>query len=538
MALSHTLPAPADLIRPPAWRGPASYWRHLPVIAAVGAAFGLVAWLGISMTREEGRIAALWFPNALLLVLLLRCDTRLVPAFLASAFVANIAVNVSVGDPAGIALGLALSNQVEMLAMLFALHRLQCVPVDFTHYRHILQFALIALAACAVSGVAAVAVLQPGDVAESLALWWKWTRSDALGIVIIVPAISIIIDGWHRRAQLTRAKLREAIVLVTLGSALSIYTFWQSDYPFLFLDAPIVIFYALRLGPVGNAIAIINLAIIATVATTLGHGPINLVDGPLSSKVMVLQVFLASSFAVGLPVAALLRERMEFAEAKARFLAGMSHEIRTPMNGVVGFTDLLRQTDLDATQRLYADRIAESGTTMLQLLNDILDYAKIDAGQLQLERAPVVLSAVAASSTELFRAAAEGRGLALDHRVDAGVPAIVMGDELRIKQILMNLIGNAVKFTESGRVSLDVRAEGRDVVFAVSDTGIGIANADARRIFGQFEQASEGTARKFGGSGLGLAISGQLAAAMGGTIEVDSEPGRGSTFTVRLPLAA
>lgn len=516
--------------------GAARLGLKVAMVLLAGAMFALVAWCGITFTREEGRIAALWFPNAMLLVILLRSQPTTIIPLLLAALAGNIVANLVSGDDWNVALGLGLANQIEMLAMLFLLGRTRCIPIDFSDYRQIATFAGVALAAAGIAGVAAVAILDPGRPADAIGLWWKWTRADALGLVILVPAISILCDYWARRHELTRAMLKEAAILVSAGSALSFYTFWQKDYPFLFLDAPLVIIYALRLGLVGNALAIINLAIIATIATAFGHGPIHLVDGTLGEKVMVLQIFLASSFAVGLPVAALLRERMRLAEAKTDFLATISHELRTPMNGVIGFTDLLGQTRLDEQQRQFVEKIGQSGQSMVALLNEILDFARIDAGRLELEPRDVDLHALVRDSVAVFEADARKRGLSLSCTIAPDVPTLIRADPLRLRQVLLNLIGNALKFTHEGRVTVMLSRQGDGVCVAVEDTGIGIAEEHRARIFRQFEQADKGISRRYGGSGLGLAIASELVSLMGGEVSVSSNPGEGSCFAVCLPV--
>ncbi len=503
---------------------------------AVGAGFGVLASLGIAFTREEGRIAAVWFPNALLLVVLLRSRRERVIYLLFAAFVANIMANTLAGDGLTLAIGLALSNQIEVMAVLFGLARLRCHPINFEDARHIITFACVAIGGCAISGIAAMGFLQPADLQDLLWQWLKWMRSDALGLLLFVPASVILIDGWEARHELTRAKLLEAIGIISLGTMISVYTFWQTDYPFLFLDAPIVILYALRLGPVGNAVAIINLAVVAIIATAAGRGPINLVDGSMSEKVMVLQIFLVSSFAIGLPIAAILRGQLQLAETKSRFLAQMSHEIRTPMNGVLGFADVLRQTPLNAEQRRYLDMISKSGETMTQLLNDILDFARMEAASLNLSRERLDLHALCRESAGQFETAALEKGLSLHCDIAPEVPRWVEGDLLRLRQVLTNLIGNATKFTESGEIALRVSTHKGRIRMEVEDTGIGIEEVHTARIFNNFEQVDEGVTRKFGGSGLGLAIVAELVRLMDGRITVDSVFGTGSRFTVSVPL--
>lgn len=226
--------------------------------------------------------------------------------------------------------------------------------------------------------------------------------------------------------------------------------------------------------------------------------------------------------------------------AKSNFLAHMSHEIRTPMNGVIGFTELLRATDLAPEQRRYVEMIAETGDTMMRLLNDILDISRIDAGQMQLMLKPVDPRHQLRGVIRLLEPAAAGKGLILSLMTDDALPAMVVVDPLRLRQVMLNLTGNAIKFTHEGRVSIEARIEGADaerlVRIDVRDTGIGIAPDKLSVIFDTFAQADQSIAHNYGGSGLGLAITRQLVELMGGRLEVVSEPGFGSTFTVLLPL--
>ena len=235
------------------------------------------------------------------------------------------------------------------------------------------------------------------------------------------------------------------------------------------------------------------------------------------------------------------RTRAELgAQAKSAFLANMSHEIRTPMNGVIGFTELLLAGDLESAQRRNVELIADSGRAMMRLLNDILDMAKIEAGQMSLVQEPVNVAHKLSASSRLMQGIAQAKGVAITIDVAPEVPRWVVGDQLRMRQILLNLIGNAVKFTEEGEVAVSASVRkmrgGNRLLIAVEDSGIGIAPDRLDQIFDQFAQADSGIARKFGGTGLGLAISNELAQMMGGTIRVESVVGGGSTFTLDIPM--
>ncbi|MEM8995511.1 MAG: ATP-binding protein, partial [Acidobacteriota bacterium] len=307
---------------------------------------------------------------------------------------------------------------------------------------------------------------------------------------------------------------------------------------------------ASRETPIGSLLLTTAVGGFATLAvyhlsTLVRAQPVGLSVSALFAVGMIvsLLVFLAGLFmTISERHAARLRQLRAEAEAgeraKAGFLAVMSHEIRTPMNGVLGLSELLMRSGVTDRQRQLAVSIRSSGRILLRILDDVLDLSKIEAGKLKIERSTFSLRDLVEEVRQLVREAASRKNLILGTDVDAGVPETVAGDPERIGQVLLNLMGNAVKFTDTGSVVLRVTTSEHGFLFSVIDTGIGIEKEHLDLLFQPYRQVGRSGGRAVGGTGLGLAISKLLVHLMGGRISVESTPGRGSRFSVLLPLEA
>ncbi|MBK9955546.1 MAG: HAMP domain-containing protein [Rhodocyclaceae bacterium] len=223
---------------------------------------------------------------------------------------------------------------------------------------------------------------------------------------------------------------------------------------------------------------------------------------------------------------------------KSTFLASMSHELRTPLNGILGFAELLKLDAASEEQRTWAATIHASGKHLLELVNEILDLAKIEAGRMELKPTPTKLAALIEEVADLHRVHAEGKGLRFAHSIDAALPDLIVCDPTRLRQMLNNLVNNAVKFTDSGSITLSATRDHDDLLLAVADTGRGIPREQQETVFEEFRQAENFLTREHGGTGLGLALVKKFVGLMGGQVTVESAPGQGSTFRIRLPLAA
>ncbi|AFM10761.1 integral membrane sensor hybrid histidine kinase [Turneriella parva DSM 21527] len=325
------------------------------------------------------------------------------------------------------------------------------------------------------------------------------------------------------------------------------YAVFRAGFDLTYLPIPFIIWAIFRFKMHGAVSAIIILSFASIYYTIRQQGPFAIMRGDqlsINDSLLLLELYIGVFTVMTMVLAATIQEREDYLvaernyatiKAKGEFLITLSHEIRTPLNGVIGATELIKTTKLSAEQQKYVETLSGTAHTLASLVNNVLDYSKLEAGKLHLETIAFDPSAMLAEIKSMFANAAERKGLSFSIK-SSGLPAAVQGDPLRITQILMNLSANALRFTEKGSVTVEALYRDGACTFSVTDTGIGMRREERERLFMPFQQAKRETARKFGGTGLGLSISAHLAELMQSHIDVESTEGKGSSFRFKVSL--
>ena len=521
-------------------------------------ALGLCAAVTISaliciaiIPRTDAHMAPIWLPNAWVVAAMLRTRARHWPLLGAAAFLGGMAAHILVGDWSLAWSGQTATNIFECLAVAWTTRRFCGRDFDLDRMGHLLTLVGAALGGSLVCACIAANLFGAADQANLVRGLLGRVGADVLGILILTPAILLV-------TQRPRARIdwSEAWTLVVLA-VVAVLVLFVLHYPLLFVISAVLTLPTWRMGLTGAVAGIAILAALGATAVLTGHGPFML-SGP-SDRVVGLQIFLVASFLTNVPIAvardaserlkARLRAALDEARAaraeaevaaavKTEFLANMSHELRTPLTSVVGFTRLAaEQPDLAPVTRDYIDRVNEASRALLCAVNDILDFSKLEAGQVSFHPEPMAVSPLLRTVLELFapQAAAKDLTLRLDDATPGGLTVELDPDRLR--QVLLNLVGNAVKFTARGEVTLSAIYDEdlQRLSVTVADTGVGIPADSLPALFKRFSQVDGSLTRGHGGTGLGLAICKGIVEALGGQIGAVSEVARGSRFTFDIP---
>ncbi|MEJ0025101.1 MAG: ATP-binding protein [Rhizomicrobium sp.] len=547
---------------------PASRDRGVPQsLALLGLAIFATTWACVALVEHNGRISPLWVSNAILLACLLRRPTRAWLPMLAVAALAAIAADFATNDTVFNAMGFCLANLTEVLIVAVPLRWLGFDRV-FSRTEVLLTFYGLVIAACAVSAGMAGAMLHYSSGASFFSVARSWFGADTLGLSLLVPFFMCVRYAAVEEMFAPGARFG-TFVLLGLVAAIGYLCYALPHWAPSFLYFPVLILLTFRRGFAGGALGLSMALVVSFYMAIDDQASVSLLQHSQAERIAMVQLYYAvigftvilagatlderraleKSLALSAQRAEAAREEALLAKdmaekashAKSSFLANMSHELRTPLNAVLGFSEIIH-TEMygpngDTRYRDYAGLIHSAGTHLLDLIGDILDMSKIEAGKLELHRERVNTAALVRECVELVSERAAAGGVALDMR-EALTPVFLSADRRALKQIVLNLLSNGIKFTPvGGVVAIGVSDEGALCRLSVSDTGVGISAAEIDRLGNPFVQLSNNSGNH-AGTGLGLALVRGLSELHGGRMRIHSIEGQGTTVTVSMPFKA
>jgi signal transduction histidine kinase/ActR/RegA family two-component response regulator len=542
-----------DAEQPVAWR------RTLILAAGLAAAYAIQAVVAYAWTSATDGLSAIWLGNGILAAALLLLPGRVAWPLFVLVGAMNVALALYVGNvPLAPALLVVAVGQAETV-IAAVLVRVTGGGVDPTRLRRMLAMLMLAIVpATVVAATAGAALMRTMDPSTPSDIWAIWLMGDLMGMTLSLPATLILArPNRYRLAAGLRDLTNIGLMVGVIGLTLAI----------CFLPTPrgasLLIVVAAFLASVrlpAGLVMLLNLAIviIATYATMMNLGVTGRWPGSQLNDFLLLQLMLLPIVTCTLVTSATISDRarqerhmrralnaarnarnraLHSDGVKARFLAAISHEMRTPLNSIMGHSELLdRASSLALGEARRVQAIRDASETLSQLIDDVLDFTQIDTGRIEMRRDTLDLTSLCRGALMGAQVLADGKPIDfhLEIAPDAAAPRI--GDTRRLQQVLRQLLGNAVKFTPFGTITLEVQVEGSNVTFAVRDTGVGIDASELSRVFLPFSQVDETSKRRFGGAGLGLAIARGIVDAMGGVAGVESQFGKGSRFWFRVPL--
>ncbi|WP_354699498.1 ATP-binding protein [Paraconexibacter sp. AEG42_29] len=550
--------------------GPGLRWGTATLGVAV--IYGALAYLGYQLTVEDtfAEASAVWPAVGFAIVSLLFLGRPALIGIVMGGTAADLLTGAQFGE--SLAIGLVSAVNAAIIRELFLEFELR---VDLQRLRDVAGLVLIGTLVAPIGATLGTAViaLNHEEAGELGLTWLAWWAGDVSGLMLVGVPLLLLVAHVRGRALPGHTRRHEPALLVVLAAGTAALIFFAQDAPIAYLALPVVVWTAARGSLTLIGIVTIVMGSVASAATLADVGPFAGLD--LTQRLIVLDVFGGCVAMTGLILGTLAGERRSalaavqgsaavlerrvaertaeldqarrLAEsrerAEAAFLANVTHEIRTPLHAVIGTTRVLADTTLDHEQRDLVGVVSTSGEHMLTITNDVLDFSKIEAGAIELERVPFSLHAAVEDTVALLGPAALGKGLELAILVQEPLHDAVSGDVARLRQVLLNLLANAVKFTPTGEIVVSVATEASGdgavrVLVDVRDTGIGIAADRLPSLFERFVQGETSTSRRYGGTGLGLAISRELVTLMGGRLTVRSTQGEGTTFALDVRLDA